>query len=129
MREDALARCVGYDDGRVSAIIQLKQERGSYGRDEGAYKLTRRKDNDPLPCDQWAAAENRRIVRLFAITVMLSEGAGCMSDHVTEIASPLCRRSVVLTWREAAKLRGRRESTHAARRDREVSSSDVGCLK
>jgi hypothetical protein len=52
---------------------------------------TRRIASEPLPRDHvgLSVTENERIVKLLAVTVMLSEGDGCTLDHETRIESPL----------------------------------------
>ena len=47
--------------------------------------------SEPLPRDHVGleVTGNERIVKLLAVTVMLSEDDGCTSDHETRIASPL----------------------------------------
>ena len=96
----------------------------------GAYMLTNRRARDPLPSHQdgEAVAGNTRIDKLLAVTVILSKDDGCMSAHVTKIASPLRSRSVVLTCSEAAELCDGTDKKQAAITKKENAQRVLGTV-
>ncbi len=93
--------------------------------------LTKRKESEPLPFNQEgeSVAENSRMGKPFASTVMLSDAEGCTPDQLTNTPSPLRWRRVQLTvskGKEAALMRVVERKRKAAKsKDGEVVPRDM----